>query len=101
MAEPGVPTLISPTDGASVNSPVTFVWEDSGGGDAPTGYVFMLDGTVVFTFTTPVTSVTIDLEPGLHTWSVAAVNAAGQSEFAVAWEVNVLYNTFLPLVFKH
>jgi hypothetical protein len=56
---------------------------------------------VVFTFTTPVTSVTIDLEPGLHTWSVAAFNAAGQSEFAVAWEVNVLYNTFLPLVFKH
>jgi hypothetical protein len=40
----------------------------------PTGYLFMLDGSVVLTFTTPVTSTTLTLSPGAHTWSVAAVS---------------------------
>jgi predicted phage tail protein len=37
---PGVPTLISPSDGAVTSSSTTFVWEDGTGG-VPTGYIFM------------------------------------------------------------
>jgi hypothetical protein len=60
----------------------------------------MLDGTPVMTFTTPITSVTIDLSPGAHTWSVAAYNDVGQSAFADVWEINVLFKVSLPLIYK-
>ena len=98
---PGIPALISPQDSTVTSSPITFVWEGSDTGGLPTGYIFMLDGTPIITFTTPIITVTLDLSPGPHTWSVAAFNDVGQSEFADVWEINVLYKTYLPITFKN
>jgi len=78
-AAPGAPLLVSPADGAVLESPVEFEWQDSGTGDPATGFIFNLDSTPVLTFTTPVTSTVISLTAGTHTWSVIATNIAGSS----------------------
>ena len=101
-SEPGVPILVSPVDAFDADGNViTFEWADSGTGAEPTGYLFMLDGTVVLTFTTPVTSTTLTLSPGVHTWSVAAVSDGGTSAYAEEWSVIVPYMQFLPFASKN
>jgi hypothetical protein len=98
---PGVPTLLSPTDGTvSGSNQVTFTWEDSGTGGESQGYYFMLDSSTFITFTTPVTGTTISLDGGMHTWSVAAYNAGGSSAYAPDWVVEVSYLVFLPFASK-
>lgn len=87
---PGAPNLLSPLDGAQVTNPVTFTWEDSGAGDLPSGYIFNLDNTPVMTFTTPVTSTTMTLTSGVHTWSVVATNLAGPSPASETRTVEIL-----------
>jgi hypothetical protein len=78
-AVPGAPDLITPTNGITVTSPVTFEWADSLTGDPATGYIFKLDGTPVMTFTTAVTTTTMTLTAGTYNWSVIATNAGGSS----------------------
>jgi hypothetical protein len=87
---PGVPLLISPADGTvAASNQVNFTWEPSASGGETQGYHFMLDGEVALTFNTPVTSTTLTLDPGVHTWSVAAFNAGGSSAFASEWMLEV------------
>ncbi|MEW5985077.1 MAG: hypothetical protein AB1791_00420 [Chloroflexota bacterium] len=87
---PSAPTLVSPPDGSTAASDqVTFVWQDSGAGDPPDGYIFTLDGADVLTFTSPVTSTTMSLEAGAHTWSVTAYNVVGNSAPSETWTINV------------
>jgi hypothetical protein len=98
---PDVPILLSPTDGSVAGSnQVTFTWQDSGIGGEPEGYYFMLDGSVAITFTTPVTSTTLSLDGGPHTWSVAAFNAGGSSAYTPYWAIEVPYLVFLPFAAK-
>jgi hypothetical protein len=99
---PDAPMLVSPADNATVSSPVTFVWMDSGTGGTPTGYVLDVDGTV-YTFTTPVTTTTMALDPGSHTWKVQAFNTGGSSVYSSSWSFTVAmpeveYLIYLPVV---
>ena len=97
---PNAPTLVSPADGAWVNSPVTFVWQPAVGGVPTEGFVFYLDDTPVFTFTTPITTTTIDVTPWLHTWFVKATNPAGVSAPSSTWSLDVFGKFFLPITQK-
>jgi hypothetical protein len=99
---PDAPALISPADNATVSSPVTFVWADSGTGGSPTGYVLDVDGTV-YTFTTPVTTTTMALDAGSHTWKVRAFNTGGASAYSSSWSFTVAvpeieYLIYLPVI---
>jgi hypothetical protein len=98
---PGAPTLISPAAGVETSSPVTFVWDDSGTGGVPIGYIFILDGTPIITFTTPVTMTTLELLPGSHTWSVVSFNDVGQSPFGESRDITILYKIFIPFSVRH
>lgn len=99
-AAPSAPNLISPADDSTVNGPdVTFIWADSGAGGAPSNYVFNLDGSAYMTFTGAITSTTISLSEGAHTWSVTASNISGSATSA-EWTVNVVNQQYiyLPLI---
>jgi hypothetical protein len=97
---PGTPVLLSPADGVNVKSPVTFQWEANPVGGDPSGYVFILDNTPVFTFTTPVTAASTTLTLGEHTWSVLATNKGGTSSPADVWTVFASYLIYMPTLSK-
>ena len=97
---PNAPTLVSPADGTWVNSPVTFVWEPAGSGAPAEGYVFYLDDSPVITFTTPITTTTLDVSPWGHTWFVKATTSSGVSLPSTTWSFDVFGKFFLPLTYK-
>jgi hypothetical protein len=75
---PSAPMLVAPPDGTSTLDPlVAFEWQDSGQGGLPVGYVLNLDSVPTITVTYPVTSTTLTLTIGAHTWYVAAYNDQG------------------------
>jgi len=86
---PGAPLLISPEDGATVQNPVAFEWQDSSTGGAPSGYIFNLDSTPVMTFTTPVTTTVMTLTAGSYDWSVIAFNDGGASPESITRTLEV------------
>ena len=97
---PNAPTLASPADGSRVNSPVTFVWQPADSGVPAEGYVFYLDDSPVVTFTTPITTTTLDVTPWAHTWFVKATTPSGVSSPSATWSFDVFGKLFLPLTQK-
>jgi uncharacterized repeat protein (TIGR01451 family) len=71
---PQPPTLITPTTGASVTSPVAFSWSSVAGAS---GYVVTITGTATMSLTVTSTSLTQVLGNGSYSWSVKAIGAAG------------------------
>jgi Carboxypeptidase regulatory-like domain len=96
---PGVPTLISPANESWGSSPVTFVWQPAAVFPAE-GFTFYLDDTPVMTFTTPVTTTTLDVSPWGHSWFVKATNTAGASQPSQTWSFDVFGKFFLPITSK-
>ena len=98
LPPPGVPTLLAPADGTvTTTQAITLAWQ-AGMGAAPEGYNLELDGLVITT--TETTSPTI-LSLGVHTWTVRAYNAAGASDWAVPWTLEVrVFRVYLPLVLR-
>lgn len=97
---PNAPTLISPADGAWVSSLVTFTWQPAEGGVPAEGYILYLDDAPVITYTTPITTTSLDVSPWEHTWFVKATNASGASLPSSTWSLNVFGKVFLPLTKK-
>jgi hypothetical protein len=97
---PNAPTLVSPADSTWVNSPVTFVWQPADSGVPAEGYIFYLDDSPVVTFTTPITSTTLEVTPWAHTWFVKATTPTGVSLPSTTWSFDVLGKFFLPLAQK-
>ena len=98
---PAVPLLISPEDGAIVTPGViTFTWAYSDTGEPAAGFVFMLDSTPVITETTPLTTTSLSLGSGPHTWSVSAFNEAGASDYAAERSLWVQFLLFLAEIFQ-
>ncbi len=98
---PGVPTLITPTDGLSVTASLsytaalTFTWQPTTTGGTPTGYRLQLwevtqSGWAITTFTLTQSLSPTVLPVGLYLWSVQAFNAAGESEWSDFWSLWVL-----------
>jgi uncharacterized repeat protein (TIGR01451 family) len=71
---PQPPTLITPTAGASVTSPVAFSWSGVAGASS---YVVTITGTATLSLTATSTSLTQVLGNGSYSWSVKAISAAG------------------------
>ena len=95
---PDTPVLVAPPNGhITTTHNITLQWQ-AGAGAAPTGYNVELDGTVITT--TQTTSPTV-LATGEHTWTVRAFNAAGYSDWAASWTVEVMrphHHIYLPLL---
>lgn len=66
---PGPATLLAPTQGALVQSPVSFVWTSVPGA---IGYTVNISGTPATTLSTTSTSATAVLAAGEYSWSVTA-----------------------------
>jgi hypothetical protein len=92
------PRLVSPDSGSLVTSPVTFVWQGADVGAPAEGYIIYLDSTPVITFTTPITSTSLDVLPWEHSWSVKANNGFGASLPSTTWGFNVFGKLYLPLI---
>ena len=97
---PNAPTLVSPTDGTWVNNPVTFTWQPADSGVPAEGYILYLDDSPVITFTTPITTITLDVTPWAHTWFVNATTSSGVSLPSTTWSFDVFGKFFLPLTQK-
>jgi len=84
---PGVPTLLFPPDETvTTTQAITFAWQ-SGAGGTPDGYNLKLDGEVM---TTTATSLSSILPLGMHSWTVRAYNAGGYSDWAGAQSLEVV-----------
>jgi hypothetical protein len=98
---PGTPTLLSPSAGGQASHPaVTFRWEADRNGGTPAGYTLVLDGTAVVALSSRINQVTLRLEPGVHTWTVRADNAAGHSPYAQMWTFTVPHRLYTPFTFR-
>lgn len=97
---PDAPTLVSPANGSWVSDPVTFVWQAAEGGAPVEGYILYLDDSPVMTFTTPITSTTLEVAPWDHTWFVVATNASGASLPSDTWSLDVFGRFVLPIIEK-
>ena len=97
---PNAPTLVSPANGSWVSSPVTFVWQPAGSGAPVEGYILYIDDTPAMTFTSQVTTATLEVSPWAHSWFVKATNASGASLPSPTWNLNVLGKLFLPFLSK-
>lgn len=104
-APPFTPTLLSPADKAvitttSASQNVAFIWQ-AGSGAAPTGYNLQLDGNII---TATGTTTSTILSTGVHTWTARAFNAAGYSNWATAWTIEVRKEDenaiYLPLILR-
>ncbi len=98
LPAPDAPTLVSPVNNAKVNSPVTFVWLPAAGGAPAEGYIVYIDETPVVTFTTPITSTSLAVAPGLHSWFVKATNGTGNSLPSTSWNFDIFSDIFLPVI---
>jgi hypothetical protein len=81
--------LVSPTNGSIVTNPVTFVWEAAELGAPAEGYIVYVDDSPVVTFTEPITTTTLNLLPGSHTWFVTATNSEGASQPSETWSLEL------------
>ncbi|MCK4979040.1 MAG: hypothetical protein KAS62_01525, partial [Candidatus Delongbacteria bacterium] len=98
---PGIPTLITPTDGSIVeNLTPTFDWSDAS--DA-TGYHIQIStnkqmSAIVIDTTTPTSDYTppSDMAEDVYYWWVSSTNATGESNFTGYWDVNVIAPPPLP-----
>ena len=97
---PDAPTLVSPANGAWVTQPGDVHLAAGGDGVPAEGYVLYIDETPMITFTTPITTVIVDVSPWTHTWYVKATNSHGDSLPSPTWSLNVFGKTFLPLLRK-
>ena len=86
---PNAPTLVSPANGSMVTNPVTLVWKAAELGAPAEGYIVYVDDTPVVTFTEPITTTTLDMLPGEHTWFVRSTNAAGASQPSTTWSLEL------------
>jgi hypothetical protein len=93
---PGVPNLLFPPDETvTTTQAITFAWQ-SGAGGTPDGYNLNLDGEVL---TTTATTLSTDLSVGLHSWTVRAYNAGGYSDWASARTIErISHWVYLPVV---
>jgi hypothetical protein len=82
--------LVTPSDGSTAATPVIFKWKAAESGAPAEGYELFVDDTPVISFSTPVTTTTLDISPGAHTWYVMATNAYGASSPSETWNVNVI-----------
>jgi len=97
---PGVPTLVSPTNGSTVaDLTPTFDWNDVA--DA-TSYTILVDNASNFSSpeinVSPTTSTytpASNLAAGTYYWKVLATNSSGSSAYSVVWSVTL--TTPLPL----
>lgn len=87
---PNAPSLISPEDGSTVNNPMRLVWRGSETGAPADGYIVYIDDSPVVTFTEPVTTTTLDVSAGSHSWFVKATNPSGVSDSSETWNFDVL-----------
>ena len=96
---PGVPTLITPTNGITLLA-VAPVFQWSGDGDA-THFILDVDG-ITSTVDGPTPAVTRVVTDGLHIWRVRAIDAAGnQSGWSSYGQFSTtLLKVFLPLVYR-
>ncbi len=97
---PNAPTLVSPANNSWVSSPVTFVWQPAEGGAPAEGYIFYLDDAPVITYTTPITTTTLDVSSWAHTWFVKATNPSGASLPSITWAFKAFGKFFLPFTEK-
>ena len=96
---PLTPTLLLPPNNGTLTTTqaITFTWQAASGGGHPEGYNVQVNGGDVIT-TTGTASTTL-LSAGVHTWTVRAHNAAGYSDWAPSWSVEIYhYQIYLPLV---
>ncbi|MFC2029729.1 FG-GAP-like repeat-containing protein [Chloroflexota bacterium] len=87
---PITPVLISPTSGAVINDDTpTLTWQPSPSGDVA-GYLVKLNGNTVDAGNVTQYTVAPALSEGIHTWTVAAYDGAGNaSAFASPWTFTV------------
>ena len=96
---PDAPARISPSNRGFKDSPVTFQWSLAGSSPTPLGYHLIVDGSLVTT--TNLTSFTLVLPLGIHTWNVTAFNAAGKSLPGPDWIFIVPRKVYLAMVSKN
>ena len=94
---PATPLLTSPANNAAASNPVTFTWQAVTGAAS---YILVVDGAEVTTILAPSTSYRMTLDAGQHTWTVIAVNDAGQSAPAAAFTFIISNRIYLPATFK-
>jgi hypothetical protein len=95
---PNAPSLVSPADGSSVTSPVTFVWKGAENGAPAEGYIVYIDDSPAITLTEPVTSTVLDVSAGSHSWFVKATNPSGMSDPSDIWSFDVLALPGAPIL---
>ncbi|NOR44384.1 MAG: hypothetical protein GQ534_02270, partial [Candidatus Delongbacteria bacterium] len=101
LSMPGIPTLISPTDGSTVEDLTpTFDWSDAS--DA-TGYHIQIStnkqmSAIIIDTTTPTSDYTppSDMAVDVYYWWVSSTNATGESNFTGYWDVDVIAPPPLP-----
>lgn len=96
---PLTPTLLLPPNNSTLTTTqaITLTWQAASEGGHPAGYNVQVNGGDLIT-TSSTTSTTL-LSAGVHTWTVRAHNAAGHSDWAPSWSVEIYYyQIYLPLV---
>ena len=73
----GSVTITSPTNGATVNSPIHVTASANGAGNAITGMTVYLDGTAVYTNSSSSVDTSITAAAGSHTIQVTAADSQG------------------------
>jgi outer membrane receptor protein involved in Fe transport len=97
---PNAPSMVAPANGSWLNSTVTFVWQPAEEGAPLKGYVFYLDDTPVVTFTSPISTTTLDVTPWELTWLVKASNITGIFLPSASWSLNIFGKLCIPLTDK-
>lgn len=87
---PAAPTLVAPAAGAALaGATPTLAWlaATDTGGSGLAGYRVTLDGAVIATPDAPTTSLAVPspLAEGRHSWSVTALDGAGNSTTSATW----------------
>lgn len=97
---PNVPVLQAPPDRTvTAERVITFTWVPAATGIPPTVYNLKLDGSTVVTTTTTVSPTILSI--GVHIWTVRAYNDFGHSDWAQAWQVEIVpHRIHLPLVLR-
>jgi hypothetical protein len=97
---PAAPTLTFPLDGELLSNPVGFSWQPSIYGGILQGYVLTIDAGDVMTTPVGITTASLDISPGAHTWTVRAYNGAGQGAEAEPRTLTIYFTSHLPMIFQ-